>query len=68
MPADYVEPWFMGLTSDHIYEHCPCRERSREELERVGWWKQGLGALQVDSEFPFDVCGWCRRVWKARNR
>lgn len=58
-------PAWLGLTSDHLIEDCPHRARSRPELERHGLWRQCLGVVNVDGG---DLCGWCVRVWHARNR
>jgi hypothetical protein len=60
-----VSPWWLGLTCDHVYEDCPVRHRSLPELERVGWSGPGRGGLDVDGT---GVCGWCRRVWQARQQ
>ncbi|MDQ3028617.1 MAG: hypothetical protein M3R09_01010 [Actinomycetota bacterium] len=59
-----VEPWWLGLTSDHLYKDCPARQRSLPELARVGWDKAGSGGISPADD---EVCGWCRRVWLARN-
>jgi hypothetical protein len=58
-------PAWMGLTVDHLYEDCPIRVRSLPELRRCGW--DGQCSDQVDPHGT-DLCGWCVRVWEARNR
>lgn len=63
-----ISPWWLGLVNDHIYETCPGRTRSLPELRKVGWDKRGLGALLLGADKNPDVCGWCQRVWRARNR
>lgn len=59
-------PAWMGLTTDHLIENCPHRTRSRTELEHHGWWQQCITPADPDSDRD-DLCGWCVRVWKARN-
>lgn len=54
----------MGVIVDHLYESCPIRARSRRELERCGWWRKLGARVDVDGG---ELCGWCVRVWKARN-
>lgn len=63
--SEHRVPWYLGVVADHLYELCPARVRSRKELEQVGWWKRGRGTVDPDWE---GICGWCRRVWKARNK
>lgn len=58
-------PCWMGLTTDHLIETCPHRARSFPTLNRHGWWRQCVGLVDPDAG---DLCGWCVRVWKARNR
>ncbi len=58
-------PVWIGVAVDHLIETCPHRARSRPELERYGWWKQCIDLVDVDGT---DLCRWCLRVWKARNR
>jgi hypothetical protein len=58
-------PAWMGVLSDHLIESCSHRLKTRRELEPAGWWKPL--AMLVDPDGP-DLCGWCVRVWKARNR
>ncbi len=33
-------------------------------VEMVGWDKAGSGGISPADD---EVCGWCRRVWLARN-
>jgi hypothetical protein len=58
-------PAWMGLTVDHLIEDCPHRARSRPTLERHGLWKPTLWPVNPGGT---DLCGWCVRVWHARNR
>jgi hypothetical protein len=57
-----VQPWYFAPTgvTDHIYPHCPHLRRSLAGADP----QQGQGALYPDAG---DVCGWCRRVWRARR-
>jgi hypothetical protein len=64
MAASTVSPWWLGLTSDHVYENCPGRRRGLPELAKAGWDGPGRGSLDPEAG---DVCGWCLRVWRARN-
>ena len=57
-------PWWIGLTTDHLYPTCPAYARSLPELRRYGLDHRGRG--RVDPTWQ-GVCGWCSRVWKARN-
>ena len=57
-------PWFIGVLDDHLYETCPGLNRSRRELQRCGWWAPRHTTIDP---LGGDVCGWCVRVWKARN-
>jgi len=57
--------WWPGIAIDHLYETCPARRRSLPELERYDM-PTGQGWGTVDP-LGTDVCGWCVRVWKARN-
>jgi hypothetical protein len=59
-----VTPWWMGISVDHMYEECPARQRSEPELKRTGHQLVGSGWLDPEDT---DVCGWCLRVWKARQ-
>lgn len=61
----WVAPWWIGITSDHLYETCPVLQRSKPELARVGWDRAGSGEINPEGG---DVCGWCLRVWRARER
>jgi hypothetical protein len=62
--SDWVHCW-MGLTTDHLYETCPIRIRSLPELRRYDWDHQ---CSMPVNPIGTDICGWCVRVWKARNR
>lgn len=60
---------YMGPMCDHLIPECPHMARSKR-AERIPFWKekygtQLLGTVDVDGT---DLCGWCVRVWKARNR
>lgn len=62
--SSLVATWWKGANGDHLYENCPCRQRSLPELTRMGWDRQGRGEID-----PTDatVCGWCSRVWTSRT-
>lgn len=60
-----ISPWWLGTTSDHLFEQCPARQRSLPELRRCGWDKQGIWGLDPEGT---DVCGICFRWWRARSR
>jgi hypothetical protein len=59
-----VPAWF-GIYCDHLIETCPHRMRARPQLERQGHWRQCIDTVDPDGT---DLCGWCVRVWKSRNR
>lgn len=59
-----VSPWWLGVTTDHLREDCPARVRSLPTLQRHGWDGEGFGTVDPDDA---DVCGWCARVWRARQ-
>ena len=60
-----ISPWWKGLRSDHIYEDCPALRRSEPELKRHSSYGMGRGELYPEDG---DVCGWCLRAWRARNK
>lgn len=64
-PDGTVKPWYQGLTLDHIYPQCPGRQRSLPELTREGTARP-CTRHELDPEGG-DVCGWCLRVWRARQ-
>jgi hypothetical protein len=60
---------YMGAAADHLIPECPAMARSKA-AESIPHWKEKigtvlLGTVDVDGT---DLCGWCVRVWKARNR
>ena len=60
---------YMGSTCDHLISNCPHMIRSKR-AEHIPFWKEKIGSqlfgtVNVDGS---DLCGWCVRVWKARNR
>ena len=57
--------WWPGLTVDHLYTRCPARTRSLPALRRNSM-PTGPGNGLVDPAGS-DICGWCQRVWRARN-
>jgi hypothetical protein len=58
-------PWWHGIYADHLYETCPARTRTLpDELRGEVGGGQGRGGIDP---LGTDVCGWCRRVWIARN-
>ena len=58
-------PAWMGLTVDHLYETCPHRVRTLPQLRRYDWDHRCAGLVDPAGT---DLCGWCVRVWQARNR
>ena len=57
--------WWFGIYTDHLYENCPARRRTvMPTKQRIEWDKQGAGTVDP---LGTDICGWCRRVWIARN-
>jgi hypothetical protein len=54
-PQATFSPWYAGGVVDHLYPTCPALR---------GKGRVGRGA--IDPEDP-DVCGWCKRVWRARS-
>lgn len=61
-PENSVQLWYMAPLGavDHVYPDCPHLRRSLGGDDP----QQGSGALYPDAG---DVCGWCRRVWRARR-
>jgi len=57
---------FRGLTTDHLYDTCPSLVRSVERQPLV----YGIGQRLQGEVDPLgtDICGWCQRVWIARNK
>jgi hypothetical protein len=53
-----VDEWYVGEYIDHVYSTCPALSRSAWPLKR------GSGRLYPEAG---DVCGWCRRIWRARK-
>ena len=51
---------------DHLYETCPNfqREAARHGENAMSCNCEGRVCNPLDDS----VCGWCRRVWKARNK
>ena len=54
--TELESPFWLGEYVDHLYEQCPVRRR------QGGVRGQGT----VDPEGT-DICGWCYRLWKARQ-
>ncbi len=60
-----------GITVDHLYSDCPSMKKAHAAVVHGA---DGPGVLWVGRELitevdPMgtDICGWCRRVWKARK-
>jgi hypothetical protein len=53
-----VDEWYVGGYTDHVYSTCPALTRSTRPLQ------PGSGRLHPEAG---DVCGWCRRIWRARK-
>ncbi|MFF9310136.1 hypothetical protein ACF1BS_04415 [Streptomyces sp. NPDC014748] len=60
-PENAVRPWYVGEVVDHVYPNCPLLRRSLPAGEQP---REGAGDLYPEAG---DVCGWCLRVWRARN-
>jgi hypothetical protein len=80
VPA-YAPPGALALTSlDHLVESCPilrrqCGDRRPRRLGAIAQLAlEGEGVVVAEVlETGVDplgegICGWCRRVWLARNR
>ncbi len=50
---------------DHLYETCPHFQRDRQHGAYTQW---GCTCKYRCDPLDETVCGWCRRVWKARDR
>lgn len=48
----------MGMDLAHLILTCPAMQNRKAPIREL------LGLVNVDGT---DVCGWCRRVWLARN-
>jgi hypothetical protein len=48
--------------TDHLYEACPGFQRGIDRPRALPCVTRGCDPLDET------VCGWCRRVWKARHR
>lgn len=63
--------WFMAAygLSDHLYRTCPALNREANSKWHRAHGdteiKQGLGTIDPQG---YGLCGWCKRVWKARNK
>lgn len=74
-------PGYIGTMHgpDHIYATCPALARVKpwpgtrwdEDQQKVipdkTWPRRFLGEVNVEDDPCGDVCGWCKRVWRARN-
>lgn len=71
-------PWFLHPHgwNDHLYENCPALVRNASRCDVAYCDKeirQGQGTIDPADylppyEFPKDLCGWCQRVYWARER
>ena len=59
-PDSTWEPWYPGEVVDHLYVTCPGLHRGRRDFRG----QVGRGAIDPAGG---DVCGWCQRVWRARE-
>ena len=60
-----VRPWYLAGAlgmMDHLIDTCPALRKETHGAPP----REGRGSI-ADIE-DVSVCGWCRRVWKARNR
>ncbi len=58
---------YLGVIVDHLYENCPGLQRSRNRGDKWGLDWVGMPARDLVDPLGTDICGWCRRVWIARN-
>jgi len=56
----HVHVWYVSDYADHIYDTCPGLRRGLHGRSP----RRGCGALYPEAG---DVCGWCLRVWRARQ-
>jgi hypothetical protein len=56
---------YQGLTGDHLFPDCPHLKRSKPLHPGEALGRQCAGKVNVDGGW---LCGWCVRVWKARNK
>jgi len=55
-----------GVTVDHLYPYCPALLKATRSTPFRHYWVGKRLAVEVDPEGT-DLCGWCVRVWKARQ-
>jgi len=58
---------FLGLTTDHLYTNCPHLVRMVDNPDNAGYHWLGDRAIGEVDPLGTDICGWCQRVWMARN-
>lgn len=66
-------PFFIPahLRNDHLLEDCPALQRVEPwppGSDGPAYWQGDPSWFHLPSPNPGDVCGWCTRVWIARNR
>lgn len=73
-------PGYLGTMHgpDHIYATCPALARvkpwpgakldnDRQVVDDWTWPRRFLGEVNPEDDPDGDVCGWCKRVWRARR-
>ena len=59
---------FLGVTVDHLYQHCPGLQRSMNATaKRNAMWHIGEPAVTTVDPLGTDICGWCRSVYIAKR-
>lgn len=60
-----VSPWVCcWARRDHIYPTCPHARRSEGGMVIVN---DPRNRLDPDDDPHEDICGWCKRLWRARG-
>jgi hypothetical protein len=63
--AEIITPWYPGLYGDHLYATCPALRKTAIKFSDEGEPVQGGG--DIGDPYDYSVCGWCRRVHRARH-
>lgn len=60
---------FAGVTTDHLYQRCPALQRLKAGPTPLRYPDMRFGKRYVIPVDPLEanICGWCRRVWKAKQ-
>ena len=65
-----VAEWWLGTMQgpDHLYPNCPHLARVKKWTDGDDWPRKGASLVDPARDPYGDLCGWCVRVWRARNR